>query len=265
MANTKIKSSAERRALRKKREELVGNRLLLIFCIAALGLLVLSVMQNKRFCATHYYSSGEITALWVIGVISAIVLVAGVVWHFAWQKKGVDQSQHAFNGFGLASIGLCMLVSTALIGATDSLGYRVSYLFVSLIAGLALTRVIFSREFFVVGTSFGFGTVLFYYCYMLRRSLVFVWNPWKLLLIVFGLAMAVEAVYFAVLCIKKLKNGEKLSLRKMPIVPCLCACVLLGCAFAALVILQADLSVLSVYVAGIGLAASVVYYGLRLI
>lgn len=266
MANTKLKSSGDRRQLRRQREELVGNRLLLIFCIAALGLLLLSIGQNKRFCMVHNFSAGETAALWALGALSAAVLVIGALWHFIEVSRGRDPAQKAFNGFGLAAMGLTGLVSVLLIAGTDALGYRISYLFVSFVAGIALCRVIFNREFFAVGSSFGLGAILFYYCYMLRRSIVFIWNPWKLLVILFGAAMLLEAAFFALMYFKKGMLGSK---RLFPagyraLIPCAAALLMLLCCAAALV-LSPDRSVWTVYASGAGLAAGAIYYAVKLI
>ena len=198
--STKAKLSVSEK---KQLEEVKANRMLVIFGLTGVGLILLTLISRLRLFNTIGLSTTET----VVGLILVALGVAGVAGGLIWAgndaKKGISLSKKVFHGLTLATIGVTVVLSALACMFLYSLGVRLSYILVVLVASLGLIRLMFQDEFFVSATILGFGAYLFYAMYRVQASLAIMM---LLPLTWFTMAMGLLAVVLLLLLWKS--NGK---------------------------------------------------------
>ncbi len=180
--------------MRQQREDLQGNRLLVLFCVAALGLVLLTACQTNglfKYSANHTATEN----LWLIiaACVGGVIIISGVAWAVIICIRNA-QKQRVFGPSGLISIGFCLTMSVLFIAYMDVVGYRLSFLLVAIFAGLFICKMLFPLELFVSTIFLGSGAMVTYLIYKLSSTILRVRLPQNLWQIVLFASLGVLAV-----------------------------------------------------------------------
>lgn len=174
-----------RQKLRQQKEDLQGNRLLVLFCVTALGLVLLTTCQtNGLFKYSANLTAAEKLALIITACVGIAAFTAGIAWALVSRLKHLSK-QRVFGPAGLISIGFCIAMSALFIGYMGGVGYRLSFLLVAVGAGLFVCKLLFPPELYISAIFLGGGAIVTYLIYKLVTTVLeglLPLNLWKTVL-----------------------------------------------------------------------------------
>lgn len=251
----------KKRAERLRKEQEAMNHVLNIFLIGILAESYLLIM-HKRLLGTASQMLGAVAALKWIGIIGAVLAVAGLVLMLV--KK--DKPKLRLGGLWMLIAGAFLALGNGLMYVLYPRGSQILCAAVPIVAVLGLVYYLFQREFFLSAVVLG-GTM--FSLWVLGRGLGTV--NWNTKVIAGAVVVLIGLAAVALLTRKVEKNAGKWGGKKEIVVftpACSYKALYLVYAVAAVVIVLALLAASTVYytmwVTGILLFALAVYYATKL-
>ena len=139
-------------------EDYVTNRILTVFAFSFCVILGLMFAYKGYSSFTTLFITRNI--LLGAGVLSVLLVIAGVIWEYTSIKKGIDTRYKMFTGRSVA-VGAAMLAVCAFCGAQFNIeGIKAMYVFVPAAAVLMLIYMIYSIDFFAIAAVSAAGGAL---------------------------------------------------------------------------------------------------------
>ncbi len=134
------------------------NRILTVFAFSFCVILGLMFAYKGYSSFTTLFITRNI--LLGAGVLSVLLVIAGVIWEYTSIKKGIDTRYKMFTGRSVA-VGAAMLAVCAFCGAQFNIeGIKAMYVFVPAAAVLMLIYMIYSIDFFAIAAVSAAGGAL---------------------------------------------------------------------------------------------------------
>lgn len=255
---------------KKQREDLITNKMLLVFGAATVYLFLITLIKNSGVIGGGGRALSTTIVYVALMALTLGLTVVGAALHLRMRRRGGKPEEKLINWMNVTLTSLMLFFCTAVQYLFSSLGARASYVIVIASAALAIIYWLVRRECFVSMLILGLSTVVFYLLYTLPYALLFWMGGWKVLEILYAVALVLAAAFLWVLYRKKgtISFGS-LKIRflseqfnYLPVFIALAAVALL---FAACVVMGSQLFYYAVFATVVLLVGYGVYYILQLI
>ncbi len=255
---------------KKQREDLITNKMLLVFGAATVYIFLITLIKNSGVIGGRDRTLATTIAYIATMALSAVMTVVGGIMHLRMRRKGGKPEDKLINWMNVSLISLMLFFSTSVQYFFSGLGARVSMMIVIAAAALAILYWLVRRECFVSMLVLGLSAVVFYLLYTLPNALLLWMGGWKALEIIYAAVLVLSAAFLWLLWRKK---GEislgSLKIRflndrfnYLPVFIALAAAALL---FVGCMILGSQYFYYAVFAAVVLLVGYGVYYILQLI
>jgi len=255
---------------KKQREDLITNKMLLVFGAATVYIFLITLIKNSGVIGGRERTLATTIAYIATMVLSAVMTVVGAVLHLKMRRKGGKPEDKLINWMNVSLTALMLFFSTSVQYFFSGLGARVSMMIVIAAAALAILYWLVRRECFVSMLVLGLSAVVFYLLYTLPNALLLWMGGWKVLEIIYAAVLVLSAAFLWLLWRKK---GE-ISLGSLKIrflndrfnyLPVFIALAAVALLFVGCMILGSQYFYYAVFAAVVLLVGYGVYYILQLI
>ncbi|MBR5519960.1 MAG: hypothetical protein IKU55_04505, partial [Clostridia bacterium] len=189
---------------KKQMEELITNKMLLVFGASAVYLFLISLIRNSGVVGGRERSVVTSVVFLAIMAITLILTCVGSLLHHKMRRNGGKPEEKLFNWLHLSLTSLTIFFCTASQYFFSALGAKAAYIIIIAAAGLAILYWLVRRECFVSMLVIGLSTVVFYLLYTLPNALTLWMNAWTYIEIAYAVAWVVSAL---LLWLLSRKNG----------------------------------------------------------
>lgn len=147
LKNEQIRKN-DREAIKRRNEDYIANRVMVVFAVAIVMLWGLTYLWNAYDVAGTFFAAIKANNI-LIGV-STLGLAGSIMWSVYDMKKGTYKKESLFNGVMLSFFFLVLTCSAILIKYNYIIAKRVLYVLIPGIAILHLVYCSYQREFFAL-------------------------------------------------------------------------------------------------------------------
>ncbi len=255
---------------KKQREDLITNKMLLVFGSASVYLFLITLIRNSGMIGGRERTLATTIVYVALMAITLILTAVGAVLHLKMRRRGGKPEEKLINWMNVTLTSLMLFFCTAVQYFFSGLGARASYVIVIASAALAIIYWLVRRECFVSMLILGLSTVVFYLLYTLPNALLLWMGGWKVLEILYAAALVLSALFMWILARKKgVISFGSLKIRflndQFSYLPVFIALAAAAVLFAACMIMGTQFFYYAVFAAVVLLVGYGVYYILQLI
>ena len=264
------KTRQEALRTKKQMEELATNKMLLVFGAATVYLFLITIVRNNGWLTGSERTAATTVFYGSLMLISLALVPIGLILYYNMRKNGKNPQYRLVNWLNVAVTALLILFCTVLQYLFGSMGVKATYVAVVAAAALAIIYWVFRRECFVSMLVLGLSAVVYYLLYKLPYALSLWMNAWKLLALLY--AVALLAGFAVVFMLRRKKGVIRLGKRdarlldvKFNYLPVFIALVFVTLVFTACILLGTHYFYYAVFATAVVLVGYGVYFILLLI
>ncbi|MDL2288856.1 hypothetical protein LJC32_05705 [Oscillospiraceae bacterium OttesenSCG-928-F05] len=158
-----------------RRDEGTTNKILAIFSFAFL--LIMGLMFSYKLVSNTGTMFTFITVAWVVAALSVCGVAAGIIWGVYCLKNDIDRRDRVLNGLNISAASAILAVCAAVAAHYGTVGVRVLYVFVPVVAVLLLVHMIYTNDFFFIAVTAAAGGFYMWYMSVAFTPGGIVWAP----------------------------------------------------------------------------------------